>query len=136
MNSLKILLVDDNPGDVLLARKMLSKSTVPCSLELAGDGGAALERLASGPAPDLIILDLNMPRMDGLEFLRRMKSDPRLLSIPVLVMSSSRAADDVLGCYERHANSYVSKPADASGYSAVMRAIEEFWFRTARLPSA
>lgn len=136
MNSLKILLVDDNPGDVRLAQKMLAKSSVPHGLEVAGDGQAALERLASGPPPDLIILDLNLPRMDGLEFLRRMKSDPQVCAIPVLVMSSSRAAEDVLGSYERHANSYVSKPSDASGYADVMRAIEDFWFRTARLPTA
>jgi CheY-like chemotaxis protein len=134
--AIDILLVEDNPGDVRLTQKMFAKSGFPHSLRWEPDGERALEALGRGPLPDLILLDLNLPRMDGMEFLQSVKSEPRLRSIPVLVLSTSRAAEDVLGSYDRHANCYISKPADAAGYDAVVRAIVDFWLRTAKLPAA
>ena len=139
MKSLKILLVEDSPSDVRLIREALKETPVPVQISVARDGVEAMEHLQrteSGGAsrPDLILLDLNLPRKNGREVLAEVKASPNLKQIPVLVMTSSRADDDVLQAYNLNANCYITKPGDLREYVNVVRAIEDFWFLTATLP--
>ena len=138
----ELLLVEDNPGDVRLLREAFKDSGARSHLHVVGDGVEAMEflrregRYADGVRPDVVLLDLNLPRKGGREVLAEMKSDPRLKQIPVVVLSSSAAEEDVLAAYGLHANCYVTKPADLDRFLAVARAIEGFWFGTARLSPA
>ncbi len=138
---LQILLVDDNPGDVDLVKAALRESSAPFFLHVAWDGLQALEFLrqenpyAHMPRPDLIFLDLNLPRKNGREVLRIIKQDPRLRLIPVVVLTTSDAQSDVLTCYEFQANSYVIKPACLEDFTKVVGVIEQFWFKTVKLPA-
>ncbi len=139
--SIEVLLVEDNPGDVRLMREAFWEVDVRHCLHTASDGVEAIDFLrrregyARAPRPDLIVLDLNLPRKDGREVLAEIKQDERLRHIPVVVLSSSSAAEDVAGAYDLHANCYVSKPVDFEQFVRVVRSIETFWFNTARLPS-
>ena len=139
--SIEVLLVEDNPGDVRLMREAFWEVDVRHCLHTASDGVEAIDFLrrregyAHAPRPDLIVLDLNLPRKDGREVLAEIKGDPRLKHIPVVVLSSSSAREDVAGAYDLHANCYVSKPVDFDQFVQVVRSIETFWFNTARLPS-
>jgi two-component system, chemotaxis family, response regulator Rcp1 len=136
----EILMVEDNPADVRLVREALRESKVPNELHVTADGVQAMQYLRRQGAysganrPGLILLDLNMPRMDGREVLREIKADPTLRRIPVVVMSSSSADEDVLRSYDQHANSYVRKPIGFTEFRQVMHTIESFWLATAELP--
>ena len=139
--SIEVLRVEDNPGDVRLMREAFWEVDVRHCLHTASDGVEAIDFLrrrdgyARAPRPDLIVLDLNLPRKDGREVLAEIKADARLRHIPVVVLSSSTAAVVVAGAYDLHANCYVSKPVDFEQFVGVVRSIETFWFNTARLPT-
>lgn len=137
--SLRILLVEDSPSDVRLVREALKDTPVPVQLSVARDGVEATEYLNRSEAgdsalPDLILLDLNLPRKNGREVLAEVKSSPTLRQIPVLVMTSSRADEDVAEAYALNANCFITKPGDLDEYQSVVKAIEDFWFVTATLP--
>ena len=137
-----ILLVEDNQGDARLVREALHEAGATSALEHVLDGYEALAFLrregahAAAPRPDLILLDLNLPRKSGREVLAEIKTDVILRRIPVVVLTSSQSDDDILSVYNLHANCYVPKPADLDHYLTVIRSIEHFWFTTARLPGA
>jgi len=137
----EILLVEDNPADARLVRECLKGSRHSFRIREVGDGVEVLQylrregRYAGEPFPDLILLDLNLPRKDGREVLDELKSHPEWKTIPVVVLTSSQASSDIAVCYQRHANCYVSKPVDLKGFEAAVRSIDEFWLETARLPS-
>ena len=139
MKSLKILLVEDSPSDVRLIREALKETPVPVQITVARDGVEAIEYLHQtevglATRPDLMLLDLNLPRKNGREVLAEVKSSPSLKQIPVLIMTSSKSDEDVEQAYSLNANCYIAKPADLNEYQNVVRAIEEFWFMTATLP--
>lgn len=135
-----ILLVEDNPGDIRLIREALIECGIPHRLTVSTDGAAALEyllRTASrpgSPLPDLILLDLNLPKKDGREVLVKIKEDAILRRIPVVVLSSSEAEDDIRTAYESFANCYVSKPLDLEAFFGVVETIIRFWAETVVLP--
>lgn len=134
-----ILLVEDNPGDVGLIRRALNHRQPPVFLHLAHDGVQALAFLQrclqnDEPRPDLILLDLNLPKMDGCELLLRIKQDRAIMSIPVIVLSSSHAEADIMRTYIHYANCYVTKPLDLEEFLAVIGAVHEFWLTVAQLP--
>jgi len=137
-----ILLVEDSPTDVLLAREALEHAKVLNTLHVVDDGVEALEFLRargkySGAArPDLVLLDLNLPRKDGREVLAEIKADPSLKLIPVVVLTTSKAEEDILRAYGLHANCYVTKPVDFDQFTNVVKAIENFWFTVVSLPQA
>ncbi len=137
---IQILLVEDNPGDARLTEEALRDGKVHNRLTVVPDGVEAMAYLrregkyADAPRPDLILLDLNLPRKDGREVLRETKSDDALKSIPVVVLTTSRAEEDVLRSYGLHANSYVTKPVDLDQFIAAVRSIEDFWITVATLP--
>lgn len=136
----EILLVEDNPGDVRLTREALREGKVRNNLHVAADGVEALHflrkegRFADAVRPDLILLDLNLPKKDGREVLEDIKSDPDLRYIPVVVLTSSQAEQDILRAYDLHANCYVSKPVDLDQFIHVVHSIEDFWFTIVKLP--
>ncbi len=138
--SIDILLVEDNPGDVRLTIEGLKDSRVRNTLHVARDGAEAMQYLrregqhADAPRPHLILLDLNMPRMDGREVLSEIKSDATLKTIPVVVLTTSRAEQDVLRSYELQANCFITKPVDLDQFLAVVKSIEDFWFTIVTLP--
>ena len=138
---IEILLVEDNPGDVRLTIEGLKDSKVRNKLHVARDGVEAMEFLhREGPysgasRPDVILLDLNLPRMDGREVLAAIKSDAKLKTIPVVVLTTSRAEQDVLRSYELQANCYITKPVDLEQFITVVRSIEDFWFTIVTLPA-
>ncbi len=137
----EVLLVEDNPGDIRLTQEALKESTLRVHLNVAKDGVEALsflrhsEPFADAPKPDLILLDLNLPRKNGREVLSEVKADPELKRIPVLVMTTSRDRQDVAGAYQLNANCYIAKPVDLDAFLHIVKSIEEFWLRTATLPS-
>jgi chemotaxis family two-component system response regulator Rcp1 len=137
---IEILLVEDNPGDVRLTIESLKESKVRNNLHVAPDGVQAMEFLrregqhAGAVRPDLILLDLNLPRMDGREVLAEIKSDAGLKIIPVVVLTTSRAEQDVLRSYELQANCYITKPVDLEQFITVVKSIEDFWFTIVTLP--
>ena len=137
--SFRILVVDDSPSDVRLIREALKETSVSVTLITAHDGVEAtdyLEKTLVGevPRPDLIILDLNLPRKSGREVLAEVKTHLRLKQIPVIVMTSSNAGEDVTYAYNLNANSYITKPADLAEYLTVVRALQVFWFHAVKLP--
>lgn len=138
---IEILLVEDNPGDVRLTQEMLKGSKILNRLSAVGDGEEAMAFLlrqgeyAEAPRPDLILLDLNLPRKDGGEVLAQIKTDARLKRIPVVVLTSSDAEQDILRSYDLHANCYVTKPVDLEQFIKVIKIIEEFWLTIVKLPS-
>ncbi len=131
---IQILLVEDNPGDVRLTMEALKESPFPSTLHVAKDGAEALEYLRTRPLPDLILLDLNLPRRSGREVLMEVKSDPQLRRIPVMVLSTSRSEADVQFSYDNHANCYIQKPMDLDQFFDTVRSIEHFWCSVASLP--
>ena len=134
----EILLIEDNPADVRLIREALASCRVPYRLQTAEDGQTGLDLVFScngqPRCPDLIILDLNLPKVTGHEVLKIIKADKRTKTVPVIVMSSSASPSDVQRAYEFHANSYVRKPGDLDDLLRVVLAIESFWLDTAELP--
>jgi two-component system response regulator len=141
VSPIQILLVEDNPGDVRLTEEALKDAKVHTLLNVAKDGVEALAFLrktgkyADAPMPDIILLDLNLPRMNGLEVLKEIKNDERLRQIPVVVITSSKAEEDVAKSYHLHANCYITKPIDFSQFIVMVQSIETFWFTIVRLPT-
>ena len=137
----EILLVEDNPGDVDLTRETLLDSKLLNHMSVVNNGVEAMAYLrregkhAAATRPDLILLDLNLPKKDGREVLAEIKADERLRRIPVVVLTTSSAEKDILQTYDLHANCYITKPVNLDQFSAVVRAIEEFWFTIVKLPS-
>jgi len=138
---INILIVEDNAGDARLFEEVLKEGKILSSLYLVKDGLQAMDFLyhrgeyATSPCPDLIILDLNLPLKDGREVLAEIKGDTSLKKIPVIVMTTSQAEEDILKSYNLHANCYITKPIDLNQFIKVIRSIEEFWFTIVRLPS-
>lgn len=138
----EILLIEDNPGDVRLTKEALKEGKVYNNLHWAKDGVEALEFLqrqgkhAKSPRPDLILLDLNLPKKDGREVLSVIKRDHELKQIPVVVLTTSKAEEDVLKSYELHANCYVTKPVDLEKFIHVVQSIDRFWLTVVTLPPA
>ena len=131
-----ILLVEDNQADALLIQEALRQASVHLDVERVPDGEAALRRLRNGPRPGLVLLDLNLPRMDGRTVLAELKADPDLHTIPVIVLTTSSAPADIAFAYENHANSYVRKPLGLDALVEAAQAIRDFWLRTATPPAA
>ena len=140
MKAIEILLIEDNPGDVDLAREALETGKVRNTLHVVNDGEAAMAFLrregtyAGVPRPDLVLLDLNLPKKDGREVLAEIKADPELMRIPVVVLTTSRAEVDILKTYNLHANCFITKPIDLHQFIKVVHAIEDFWFTIVKLP--
>jgi CheY-like chemotaxis protein len=138
--TIDVLLVEDDPGDVLITREAFADNKVQNRLHVVNNGVDALAFLrgegeyADTPTPDLILLDLNLPRMDGREVLAAIKEDEKLRSIPVVVLTTSDSEEDVLKSYSLHANAYVTKPVDFDRFIAVVRQIDEFFVSVVRLP--
>lgn len=137
---MEILLVEDNPGDVRLTKEALREGKVYNNLHWAKDGVEALEFLrregkhAKAPRPDIILLDLNLPKKDGREVLEIIKGDERLKHIPVVVLTTSKAEEDVVKSYALHANCYVTKPVDLEKFIVVVKSIDRFWLTVVTLP--
>ena len=131
----RILVVDDSAADVRLLREAVREQDIDAEMDAVEDGEQALRRLATGSRPDLVLLDLNLPRLDGREVLSAIKGDPELRAIPVIVLSTSSSPGDVEECYARHANAYLVKPMHLEELGAVMRALDTFWLRMAQLPT-
>jgi CheY-like chemotaxis protein len=137
-----VLLVEDDPGDVLITREAFEHYQIANSLYVVGDGEQAMHFLrktgsyAQVPTPGLILLDLNLPRRNGLEVLAEVKADSDLLSIPVVVLTTSQAQEDILRSYSLHANAYISKPVDFEKFVGVIGQIDEFFLTLVKLPSA
>ncbi len=138
--TIDVLLVEDDPGDVLMTREAFEHNKVRNTLTVMADGVSALAYLrkegehADAPTPDLVLLDLNLPRMDGREVLQALKADERLRAIPVVVLTTSEAEEDVVRSYALHANAYVTKPVDFDAFITVVRQIDEFFVEVVRLP--
>jgi two-component system, chemotaxis family, response regulator Rcp1 len=136
----EILLVEDNPGDVRLTQEALKEGKVRNNLSLVSDGVEALAFLrregqyADAPRPDVILLDLNLPRKDGREVLADIKQDPALRRIPVVILTTSQAEHDILRTYNLHANCYITKPVDLEQFITVVKSIESFWLTVVKLP--
>ncbi len=137
----EFLLAEDNPGDVRLTKEALRDSKVHNNLKVVPDGVEALAFLrregkyANAPRPDVVLLDLNLPKKDGREVLEAIKTDPALKRIPVVIVTSSEAEQDILRTYDLHANCYVSKPVDLDQFIKVIQSIESFWLTIVKLPS-
>lgn len=139
-NPANVLLVEDNPADADLVSEAFESENIPVKLDIVQDGQQAMEYLAktlqgaANKRPDLILLDLNLPRKDGREVLAEIKSNPGLKAIPVVVLTTSDSEEDILATYNLHANGYVTKPGNFHQYNKVAHGIDDFWFRIARLP--
>ncbi len=135
-----VLLVEDNPGDVRLTREAFREANMLIHLHVASDGVEAMEFVrreaahADAPRPDLILLDLNLPKMDGREVLAQIKGDESLKTIPTIILTTSGAQADILKSYQLHANAYVSKPLQLDAFQSLVSCINEFWLTKARLP--
>jgi len=138
--SIEILLVEDNPGDVRLTQEALKEAKVLNDLHVVEDGVEAMDFLrrernyADAPRPDLILLDLNLPKKDGHEVLAEVKGDPDLRRIPVVVLTISQDEQDILKTYDLHANCYITKPVDLDQFLTVVKSIEDFWLTIVKLP--
>jgi two-component system, chemotaxis family, response regulator Rcp1 len=138
---IEILLVEDNPADVRLTKEALKEGKVRNNLHVARDGIEAIEflrrvgKFADAVRPDLVLLDLNLPRKDGREVLADIKADPELKSIPVVVLTTSQAEQDIMKSYKLHANCYITKPVDLDQFVQVVRSIDNFWLTVVRLPT-
>jgi CheY-like chemotaxis protein len=138
--AIEILLVEDNPGDVRLTVEALKEGKVLNHLSVAMDGTEALAFLrregpyANAPRPDLVLLDLNLPKKDGREVLAEIKQDADLKRIPVVILTTSKAEQDILKTYDLHANCFITKPVDLDQFITVVKAVEDFWLTVVRLP--
>jgi two-component system response regulator len=137
---IEILLVEDNPGDILLTQEALRDDKLKVKLSVVTDGKEALDFLyrrgtySDAPRPDLILLDLNLPRKDGREVLAEIKNDPSLKSLPVVILTTSQAEADIVKAYMLNANCYIQKPIDLEQFIKVVKSIESFWFTVVKLP--
>jgi len=138
---IEVLLVEDDPGDVLMTQEAFADHDIANTLNVVMNGEDAIAymrksgQFADATTPDLVLLDLNLPRRNGREVLRDVKSDPALRRIPIVVLTTSEAEDDVLAVYDLHANAYVRKPGDFQQFVTAVRAIEDFYSKVVRLPS-
>lgn len=138
--AIEILLVEDDPGDELITREAFEHNKLKNNLHVAHDGEEGLDFLyrrgpyADAPRPDLVLLDLNLPKYDGRQLLEKVKSDPDLARIPVVVLTTSSAEEDILRSYQLHANAYVTKPVDLDQFINAVRQIDEFFIQVVRLP--
>lgn len=138
--AIEVLLVEDNPGDVRLTKEALKEGRLLNRVNVVGDGVEALAYLrreakyANAVPPDLILLDLNLPKKDGREVLAEIKADSRLRRIPVVVLTTSSAEEDILKTYDLHANCYITKPVDLDQFIRVVKSVEEFWVTVVKLP--
>jgi chemotaxis family two-component system response regulator Rcp1 len=138
--AIEVLLVEDSPGDVRLTREAFKDAKVHINLHVAADGAKAMAFLkregeyASAPRPDLILLDLNLPKKGGREVLAEIKEDPTLKTIPVVVLTASSSEADILRSYQLHANCYITKPVGLEGFLTVVKSIDGFWLSVVRLP--
>lgn len=136
----EVLLVEDSPGDVRLTREALKEGKVRNNLSVVSDGVEAMEFLRregkykDAPRPDIVLLDLNMPRKDGREVLAEMKSDEQLKRIPVVILTTSEAEQDILRTYDLHANCYLTKPVDLEQFISIVKSVEDFWLTIVQLP--
>ncbi|GGA85230.1 response regulator [Puia dinghuensis] len=140
MRPIEILLVEDNPGDALLAKVAFENSRSPINMHFAVDGMEAIDflskkgRFSDAITPDLILLDLNLPKKSGIEVLIEIKADDQLKVIPVIILTTSDAEQDILMSYKLHANSFVNKPFGFESFSEIARSIEKFWFGVVKYP--
>jgi CheY-like chemotaxis protein len=138
--AMSLLLVEDNPADVRLMQEALKASKTKYRFFVANDGEDAMaflhhrDNYADMPVPDVILLDLNLPRKDGREVLSEIKHDEKLKYIPILVLTTSESIDDIIRCYRDHANCYLTKPLSLDKFDEIVRLIEAFWFMTVQLP--
>lgn len=136
----RILLVEDNPADIRLTQEVLRESQVDVAMDVVRDGEQAMAFLrrhdpyTEAQRPDLVLLDLNLPRKDGREVLTELKGDPALASIPVVVLTTSKADHDIIDCYARHANSYITKPVNFEDFLDVVTVLEKYWLNAVNLP--
>jgi two-component system response regulator len=141
LDPITILMIEDDPDDVYLTQEALSGSRLRMNLNVASDGVEAMHYLrqdvgyALSPRPHLILLDLNLPRMDGREVLAGIKEDAAFADIPVVILTTSKAEEDILASYRHHANCYITKPVDIEQFRSVVASIESFWFTVVQLPS-
>ena len=141
-SEIHILLVDDNEGDILLTLEALNEARIINKISVARDGAEALHFLnreapfKDSERPDLILLDINLPRMDGTEVLAIIKNDPALRRIPVIMLTTSSAEKDILSAYDNHANCYITKPVDLDHFMEVVRTVEDFWISIVKLPKS
>ena len=139
--AIEVLLVEDNPGDVRLTKEALKEGRLLNNVNVVGDGIEALsflrrqDKYEQVVQPDLILLDLNLPKKDGREVLAEIKADPNLRRIPVVILTTSSAEEDILKTYDLHANCYVTKPVDLDRFMGVVKSIEDFWVSVVKLPS-
>jgi len=140
VSPIELLLVEDSPADVRLTQEALKEEKLHNNLSVVNDGVEAMAYLrregkyANAARPDLILLDLNLPKKDGREVLKEIKSDERLKSIPIVVLTISKAEEDVIKSYNLHANCYITKPIDLNQFSKVVKSIQEFWLTIVKLP--
>jgi chemotaxis family two-component system response regulator Rcp1 len=138
--AIEVLLVEDSPGDVRLTREAFKDAKVHINLHVASDGAEAMAFLGregeytDSPRPDLILLDLNLPKKDGREVLEEIKESPTLMSIPVVILTTSASEEDILRSYRLHANCYITKPVDLDGFLKVVKSIDNFWLTVVKLP--
>jgi two-component system, chemotaxis family, response regulator Rcp1 len=139
---IEILMVEDNPVDVLVTREALKQGRILNNLSVAEDGEEALDFLfrtgqfSAAPRPDLILLDLNLPKKDGREILAELKNNPSLRSIPVVILTTSQAEEDVMRSYDCGANCFIVKPVDLEQFTSTIRSVEDFWFSIVKLPAS
>lgn len=140
LHVIDILLVEDNPGDIRLTREVLKEGKIKNKLTVVMDGEEAIfflkktGKYKDAASPDLILLDLNLPKKDGREVLIEIKSDPKLVKIPVIILTTSDAEKDIVGTYANHANAFITKPVDFNQFVTVIKAIEDFWLTIVKLP--
>ena len=140
LQTVKILLVEDNPGDIRLTQEVLKDGKLRNELSIVMDGEEAMlflkkeGKYSDAITPDLILLDLNLPKKDGHEVLIEIKGDPQLSLIPVIILTTSAAEKDIMNTYSNHANCYITKPVDLNQFTTVIRAIEDFWLTIVKLP--
>lgn len=139
-NHIEILLVEDNPGDQRLTLEALKENKINNNISIVEDGEAAIAFLKrehiyeNAPRPDLILLDLNLPKKNGREVLEEIKADPNLKRIPVVILTTSQAEEDILKAYDLNANCYITKPVDFDNFTNIIKKTEEFWFSIVKLP--
>jgi two-component system, chemotaxis family, response regulator Rcp1 len=137
---IEILLIEDNPGDVDLTKEALQDAKVRNRLSVVDDGAKAVDFLYKkgpyddAPRPDIILLDLNLPKKDGRQVLEEIKADPQLADIPVVILTTSQAEEDIIRSYQLHANCYITKPVDFKQFMLVVKSIEDFWLTVVKLP--
>jgi CheY-like chemotaxis protein len=135
-----VLLVEDDPGDVLMTREAFELSSIPSTLHVVGDGEQAMHFLrrtnefTGAPRPGLILLDLNLPRRNGLEVLAELKADHDLLTIPVVILTTSQAETDIVASYQSHANAYINKPVSFDSFTEAIRQVDDFFLTLVKLP--